>query len=93
MDQATEDWTVSVSGPITREIVDHSHDGFLTALNAMAGLPSLVAQFEAGRKAAASAFAHFESHMLPHHATEEQILFPAVIRGARTDAERVQVQS
>ena len=75
------------------QVLSPPHDAFLTKLMSIAGLPSLFAQLQQAQCVAASALAKIEGEMLPHHATEEQLLFTAVLLGARTDAEREQVQS
>lgn len=77
--------------PAEQQFLAHSHDGFLKALTAMAGLPSMMAQLDNARSVATSAIEQFERDMLPHHAMEEHVLFPAVIQAARTDTERESV--
>ncbi len=93
MANAQPNYTDESTDPAGREFLHHSHDAFLGALTSMAGLPSMIAQIEHARGEATSALTYFERHMLPHHATEEHILFPAVIRAARTQSERDHVLS
>ncbi|ROZ79164.1 hemerythrin domain-containing protein [Ramlibacter sp. WS9] len=75
------------------QLLSQPHDAFLTELMLLAGLPSLFAQLQQAQCVAASALAKIEDEMLPHHATEEKVLFAAVLLGVRNDAEREQVQS
>jgi len=77
---------------LDHDLLRHSHDSFLAALTSMAGIPALIAQLEHAREMAARALAKFDDEMLPHHAVEEQVLFPAMIRSARTEPEREQVR-
>jgi hemerythrin-like domain-containing protein len=69
----------------------HTHDSFLATLTSMAGLPSMVEQLEQTRSLAGSCLTHLDDHMIRHHATEEEVIFPAVLRNARTHVEREQL--
>lgn len=67
------------------------HLGIVSQLQTLSELPELL---EAARRAstvAAQTVQLFEDNVLPHHADEEQELFPAVQRSARAGEEAAQV--
>ena len=68
------------------------HAGILSQLDALSGLPALMAAAARARSVAASTLALFQHGMVEHHADEEGELFPAVLRSAQ-GAERDQVQA
>ena len=69
------------------------HVGILTQLEALAGLPALVAAAEKARTVAAGTLALFQHAVLVHHAEEEDELFPAVVRSASEGSERDRVKA
>jgi hypothetical protein len=85
------------ANPADPDPVDHEaplngfsqcHAGILAQLEALAGLPALVAAAAAqARSAAASTLALFQHSVLEHHAEEESELFPAVLRSAQAGDE------
>lgn len=66
----------------------HSHEVILTHLSALAGLPALVEQLRNSRAIANAALALFRDNVHQHHRTEEEDLFPAILRSAREGEER-----
>lgn len=71
----------------------HSHAGITAKLQALAGLPALLAAAEQARRLAADALAFFDDVIEEHHGAEERELFPAVIASARPGAERAQAEA
>jgi len=69
------------------------HAGILAQLDALAGLPALVAAAAQARSVAASTLAMFQHGIFEHHAEEEAELFPAVLRSAHPGTERDRVQA
>ena len=70
-----------------------SHRGIVCGLRAFASLPELAAAATRSRAVAADTLALFDDAVLPHHADEENELFPAVLRSAEPGSERGQVQA
>jgi hemerythrin-like domain-containing protein len=68
------------------------HEGILSRLDALAGLPSLLEAAERARTVAAQTVAFFRDVVYEHHQEEERELFPAVLASAQAGAERQRVQ-
>jgi hypothetical protein len=68
------------------------HAGILSQLDALAGLPALVAAAAKARSVAMSTLEMFQQGIFDHHADEEAELFPAVLRNAHPGDERDSVQ-
>jgi hypothetical protein len=69
------------------------HAGILARLDALAGLPALIAAAEKARKVSTDALALFQHGVFDHHAEEEGELFCAVVRSAHAGHERDSVQA
>lgn len=68
------------------------HAGIVTQLQALAGLPALMAAAARARSVAEDSLRVFRHAVLEHHAEEETELFPAVLRSAQPGDERERVQ-
>lgn len=71
----------------------HCHEGILSRLEAFGDLPALIAAAARARERAAEAVFLFEDIVLPHHADEENELFPAVLRWAEPGEEQARVRT
>ena len=69
------------------------HVGITARLQALAGLPALLAPAAQARQLAAESLAFFAEVITEHHGSEEADLFPAVISSALRGAERDSVQA
>jgi hemerythrin-like domain-containing protein len=69
------------------------HEGILTRLDALAGLPDLIDAAARARQVAAQTVTFFREVVYEHHQEEERELFPAVLASARAGAERERVQA
>lgn len=69
------------------------HSGILSQLEALAGLPSLLAAATQARIVASDTLAIFHHAVFEHHAEEEAELFPAVLRSANPGEEHDRVQA
>jgi hemerythrin-like domain-containing protein len=69
------------------------HEGILTRLGALAGLPALVESAARARAIAGQTVKFFREVVYEHHQEEERELFPAVLASARAGAERDRVQA
>lgn len=69
------------------------HEGILTRLDALAGLPGLLESAERARTVAAQTVKFFRDVVYEHHQEEERELFPAVLASAQAGAERERVQA
>ena len=69
------------------------HLGIVSQLHALAQLPVLLAAAVQAREVAASTLALFTHAVHEHHADEESVLFPAVLRSAAEGAEGLRVQA
>ena len=67
------------------------HAGITVMLQALAGLPALLAPAAQARHLAADSLAFFEDVIDEHHSSEERELFPAVLASAAKGAEYAQV--
>ena len=87
--------TTATTGTIPDPITDFStcHVGITSRLNALAGLPGLLAPAAQARQLAAESLTFFEEVIEEHHGAEERELFPAVIGSAERGDERALVQS
>jgi hemerythrin-like domain-containing protein len=81
---------ITLDPPLMR--FSECHQGIVTQLQALAGLPALAAAAERCRRVAAQAHATFEHAVVEHHAEEEAELFPAVLRSAARGEEYERVQ-
>lgn len=69
------------------------HEGILTRLDALAGLPGLLDSALRAREVAGQTVKFFREVVYEHHQEEERELFPAVLASAQPGAEHEQVQS
>lgn len=82
--------------PIAEQPLDefsNCHGGILGKLDALDGLPALLAPAAEARRIAADSLDFFSSVVYEHHAEEERELFPAVLASAAKGAEREHVQA
>jgi hemerythrin-like domain-containing protein len=79
------------TGPI--DLFARCHEGILTHLQALAGLPALVSAASRARSTAAETLRFFRAVVYEHHQEEERELFPAVLASARPGDEKDQVQA
>ncbi len=77
--------------PLT--VFSQCHAGIMAQLDALAGLPALIAAAEQARKVSADALELFRHGVFDHHAEEEEELFCAVMRSADAGHERDSVQA
>lgn len=91
----TPDINTNPTAPSAEPLADFSqcHAGITTKLQALAGLPALLAPAAQARHLAADSLAFFAEVIEEHHSSEERELFPAVLASATKGAEREQVQS
>jgi hemerythrin-like domain-containing protein len=68
------------------------HEGILTRLEALAGLPDLLEAALRAREVAGLTVKFFRDVVYEHHQEEERELFPAVLASAQPGAERERVQ-
>lgn len=68
------------------------HAGILETLRAAEELPDLLSAAARARKLTVELLEMFDQVVIPHHADEENELFPAVLRSAQVGAERERVQ-
>ena len=68
------------------------HEGILTRLEALAGLPALLEAAERARGVAGQTLKFFREVVYEHHQEEERELFPAVLASSQAGAERQRVQ-
>lgn len=68
------------------------HAGILAQLDALAGLPALMAAAAQARSVATKTVELFQHSVFEHHAEEESELFSAVLRSADSGSERDLVQ-
>jgi hemerythrin-like domain-containing protein len=80
---------VDIDAPL--DAFSQCHSGILTQLDALAGLPALMAAAARVRSVAETTHALFQHAVLEHHAEEENELFPAVLKSAQPE-ERDRVQ-
>jgi len=87
--------TASPTAPSAEPQTEFSqrHAGITAKLQALAGLPALLAPAAQARHLAADLLAFFEDVIEEHHSSEERELFPAVLASAARGAEREMVQS
>jgi hypothetical protein len=69
------------------------HEGILTRLDELAGLPGLLESAARARAIAAQTVRFFRDVVYEHHQEEERELFPAVLASAQAGAERERVQA
>jgi hemerythrin-like domain-containing protein len=87
--QPADQASVNLDGPLNS--FSQCHAGILSQLEALAGLPALMAAAAQARSVAASTLALFQHGMVKHHGDEERELFPAVLRSAQgAESDRVQ---
>jgi len=81
---------VDVEAPLNT--FSQCHSGILAQLQALSGLPALVAAAMRARAVAQETLLVFRHAVLEHHAEEESELFPAVLRSAHPGEEQDRVQ-
>ena len=81
----------STDSPITG--FSRCHEGILTHLGALAGLPVLAEAAARARSVAEETQRFFRAAVYEHHQEEERELFPAVLGSATRGSEREQVQA
>jgi hemerythrin-like domain-containing protein len=69
------------------------HEGILTRLDALSGLPALLDAAARARAVAGQTVRFFREVVYEHHQEEERELFPAVLASARAGEEREHVQA
>jgi hemerythrin-like domain-containing protein len=69
------------------------HEGILTRLEALGGLPALLDSAARAREVAAETVRFFRGVVYEHHQEEERELFPAVLASAQAGEERQRVQA
>jgi hypothetical protein len=86
--------THAIPHPIEKPLHGFSqcHAGILSQLEALAGLPALLAAAARARSVAEESLLQFRDIVFEHHAEEESALFPAVLRSAHPGEEQELVQ-
>jgi Hemerythrin HHE cation binding domain len=78
-------------GPV--EDFSKCHEGIISRLGAMSGLPALLEAALAARSLASDTLNLFEDGVFAHHLDEERALFPSVLLSASPGEEAVQVKA
>lgn len=81
---------ITLDPPLMR--FSECHQGIVTQLQALAGLPALAAAAGRCRRVAAQAYETFDHALVEHHAEEEAELFPAVLLSAKRGEEYQRVR-